>query len=170
MSPAALLMAHWLGALLLGAGLAYGTWAWHRVRRLERLAQDTRPTLQRLHRIYLISAVPGSLLLLASGGVLIATRHGWAGTVGQPWLLAMLAVTLLEFTEGITVTRHHLARALAGRSSAGDLAPHLDLPLYAAVLWLGITRPAGWWPVIAALGVALGVALMAWRAARLGRY
>jgi Predicted integral membrane protein (DUF2269) len=166
----ALLQAHWLGALLLGLALVYGTWAWQRVRRHERMAQDPAPPLRRLRAVYLCSAVPGSLLLLASGTLLITTHHGWAWAWTQPWMLAMLGITLLEFTEGITVTRTHIRRALAGAPSKGDLAPHLDLPLYAAALWLGVTRPLGWWPVLGAIALALAAAALMWQGARRGSF
>ena len=170
MGRQALLHAHGLGAALLGLSLLYGTWAWHQVRGCERAAQDSRPALRRLRLVYLCTAVPGSLLLLVSGTWLICQHHGWAWAWSQPWLLAMLGITLLEFTEGITVTRAHLARAMAGEPSAGDLAPHLDLPLFAAALWLGVTRPLELWPVLAAVLLALLAAGAMWMAARRGAF
>jgi hypothetical protein len=161
-------------SLLLGLGLLHGTWAWHRVRALEALGalapastaataahtlrQARQATLQRLRRVYLLLAVPGSLLLLGSGVLLVHQGVGWVGALQQPWLLAMLGVTLLEFSEGITITRSHLDSALQGRSAQRDWAPHLDLPLFVAVLVLGLWRPVGWWPVLAVLGVALAAA------------
>jgi hypothetical protein len=170
MTRQALLHAHALGAALLGIGLVYGTWAWHCVRRLERAGQPAQAVLKRLFGVYLFVAVPGSLLLLGSGTWLIASSPGGWRLLGQPWLLAMLGVTLLEFTEGITVTRAHLLRAVRGEPSADELAPHLDLPLFSAVLLLGLWRPAGWLPVIGVLAMALAVALVMWQAARRGRF
>ncbi|MCE2659659.1 MAG: hypothetical protein ACOVOG_19920 [Rubrivivax sp.] len=175
------LKAHAAGALLLGLALVHGTWAWHRVRRLEAqahgaaasadtLARQRMALLRRLRSVYLLLAVPGSLLLLGSGTVMIHTGAGWAWALQQPWLLAMLGVTLLEFSEGITITRQHLDTALAGRPARDDLAPHLDLPLFLAVVWLGLAQPRAWSGVALALAVALAAAgLMAW-AARRGRF
>lgn len=179
MTRQTLLHAHALGAALLGLGLIYGTWAWHQVRRLDRTRQPVQTVLKRLFHVYLFVAVPGSLLLLGSGTWLIVMNTHGPGShaaqalklvLGQPWLLAMLGVTLLEFTEGITVTRAHLLRAVRGEPSADELAPHLDLPLFTAVLLLGLWRPAGWLPVIGVLAMALAVALVMWQAARRGRF
>lgn len=171
-----LLQAHAAGALLLGLGLLHGSWAWRRVRRLEQLMQATDApaqahqherlaTLARLHQVYLLLAVPGSLLLLASGAVLIHAGAGWAWALHQPWLLAMLGVTLLEFSEGITITRSHLSSAMLGRRAGRDWAPHLDLPLFVAVLVLGLWRPEGWVPVLLVLAGALIIAAASFSAA-----
>jgi hypothetical protein len=181
MNHEAWLKAHAAGALLLGLALVHGTWAWHRVRGLENrapsagtladgLTRQREALLRRLRGVYLVLAVPGSLLLLGSGAVMIHTGAGWAWALQQPWLLAMLGVTLLEFSEGITLTRQHLDTALAGRPARQDLAPHLDLPLFLAVVWLGLARPQAWSGVALALAAALLAAgLMAW-AARRGRF
>ena len=178
MSRSLLLQAHAAGALLLGLGLMHGTWAWHRVRRLEVQPLPTRDAtaaeraavLGRLRQVYLLLAVPGSVLLLLTGATLMAQGLGWRGALQQPWLLAMLGVTLLEFSEGITLTRSHLASAVQGRQVGQDLAPHLDLPLFSAVLLLGLWRPEGWWPVLAVLLLALATAMATAALARAGRF
>lgn len=174
MTHALWLKAHAAGALLLGLGLLHGTWVWHRVRRLENaggLADATAAQrlhlLHRLRTVYLLLAVPGSLLLLGSGTVMIHAGPGWSWALQQPWLVAMLGVTLLEFSEGITITRQHLNRALAGMPSRQDVAQHLDLPLFLAVVWLGVFRPPAWSSVALVMAVALvWGGCMAWAARR----
>jgi hypothetical protein len=170
-TPAWVLKAHAAGALLLGLGLLHGAWAWHRARALEALmgqpAQargegpaigERRALLKRLRTVYLLTVVPGSLTLLASGFWLIHQGSGWAAVWMQPWLVAMLGVTLLEFSEGITLTRQHLDTAIEGRLSRGDFSPHLDLPLYLAVLACGLWRPMSWLAVGSLLLAAGAVA------------
>jgi hypothetical protein len=183
LSQQTLINAHCLGAGWLGIGLIYGTWAWHRVRMLQRSRMPTGALLIRLRRVYLLTAVPGSLLAAVSGGWLWIGVHGLAWGLTKPWLYAMVGVTAIEFIEGALVTRRHLDRALAlnrrtdtainlsgsvEHGSAHDLAPHLDLPLWVSLMLLGILRPGHTAGALLILAAALGCALLLWRRARRG--
>jgi Predicted integral membrane protein (DUF2269) len=166
---------HWLGAALLGLGLAYGNWAWRQMARRADDAPHCIHALLRLRWMYGLMVVPGSLLLLFSGLALVQHHRSWEWLLTQPWVVGMLGVTVVEFIEGLTVTRAHLQRnlslACAGQplrlAGRGAEAHHFDLPLYAGVLVLGLTRVQSWYVMLTILAAAMLVgAILADRSRR----
>jgi hypothetical protein len=171
-----LLACHFLGFLLLGAGLVgvfVAELRSRQTRSLELIAEACRT----VSVMYRVGAFCGALIVIGSG-VLLVLELG-IGFLAAPWLIGMWAFAAFEFVEGNTVTRVHAARmrrlsqeALA----AGRVTPELrremdnrlatfthflDLPLYTSIVVLGVFRPATWtlFAVEAALSFALALAL-----------
>ncbi|MDL1863362.1 DUF2269 family protein [Betaproteobacteria bacterium PRO7] len=172
---------HILGAILMGAGLMAVWMADLRSRQL----RDLLPFAEAVRNIavcYDGLVVPGSLLLLFSGGWMIAEFHGGLAFLGVPWLAGMVILFLAEFIEGNTVTRLYFMRmrrmtrrALAeGRFTPelererGKLVPSfthfLDLPALTLIVALGALKPDSWPLLIvgSVIAVALSSALTAW--------
>lgn len=172
---------HILGAILMGAGLVAVWMADLRSRQL----RDLLPFAEAVRNIavcYDGLVVPGSLLLLFSGGWMIAEFYGGLAFLGVPWLAGMVILFLAEFIEGNTVTRLYFMRmrrmtrqALAeGRFTRelererGKLVPSfthfLDLPALTLIVALGALKPDSWTLLIvgSVIAVALSSALTAW--------
>ncbi|MEO5336693.1 MAG: DUF2269 family protein [Magnetospirillum sp. WYHS-4] len=177
--------AHLGGAVLLGGGLLavfvseLRSW---RVADPVRFAEATWYTAV----FYDTLALPGALLLAGSGLLLVSLLG--VGYFDQPWLTGMWALFLFEFVEGNTVTRIQFRRSLRlARNLGSELTPEvrrrvrqplgqaahfLDLPLFGVILFCGAARPDEWWPILAALALALSaggtMALVASRTPALG--
>lgn len=165
---------HILGAVLIGAGLV-GVWMSdlraRQLRRLEPFAEAVRS----IAVFYDGLVVPGALLLMASGGALIATVYGGLDAFRVPWIAGMVALFAFEFVEGNTVTRlyfmrlRRLSRAALetgrgiaelerAREAAVPTFTHfLDLPLFVFIVALATLRPESWTAL--ALGGALAATL-----------
>lgn len=178
MSYALLTAAHGLGALLLGVSLV-GTWrAGERVRRAKTAGAVARATARKdalVGRLLL----PGVLLLGASGAWLVASYYGGWNFVRVPWLAGMVSLFLFQSAWANTVGRAYamrLGRLLAGTREADPLSPelrralaepvatfghHLELPLFALIVTLGVLRPMQWSLFATGVAVAAGAALAA---------
>ena len=179
-----LLACHFLGFLLLGAGLL-GVWIAElrsrQIRNLELIAEACRY----VSVMYRVGAFYGALLVIGSGVALVF--HLEIGFLAAPWLIGMWVFAAFEFVEGNTITRVHAARmrrlsqeALA----AGRVTPELrremdnrlatfthflDLPLYTSIVVLGVFRPASWalFTGLALASFAIASALTLWIPRRL---
>lgn len=172
---------HILGAILMGAGLVAVWMADLRSRQLRDLVPFSE-AVRNIAVCYDGLVVPGSLLLLASGGWLIAEFYGGLAFLGVPWLAGMVILFLAEFVEGNTVTRLYFMRmrritrqALAeGRFTPelererAKLVPSfthfLDLPVLTLIVALGALKPDSWTLLVVGSVIALAVAsgLTAW--------
>ncbi|WP_207211558.1 MULTISPECIES: DUF2269 family protein [Rhodoplanes] len=163
---------HILGAVLIGAGLV-GVWMSdlraRQLRRLEPFAEAVRS----IAVFYDGLVVPGALLLMASGGALIATVYGGLDAFRVPWIAGMVALFAFEFIEGNTVTRlyfmrlrrlsraalesgHPTAELERAREAAVPAFTHfLDLPLFVLIVALATLRPESW----TAFGIGAAVAV-----------
>lgn len=172
---------HVIGAILIGGGLI-GVWiADLRSRQLREL----KPFVEAVRNIAVFYdgvVIPGAVLLLISGGWMIARLYGGWHFLQTPWLAGMVALFAVEFVEGNTVTRlyfmrlHRLARQAI---SAGQFTPELeaargeslptfthflDLPMLFLIIALGVLRPETWsvFAVGLTAAIATAVALTAW--------
>lgn len=166
---------HLLGAILMGAGLVAVWLADMRSRQLRELSTFAE-AVRTIAVCYDGLVVPGSLLLLVSGGWMIAQYYGGLDFLHVPWLAGMVALFLAEFIEGNTVTRLYFMRLRrltrqslqVGRFTAeleherGKLVPSfthfLDLPALTLIIALGALKPdtwSLWWAgVIIALAIS----------------
>ena len=169
-----LLACHFLGFLLLGAGLV-GVFI------AELRSRQTRDLLllaeacRYVSVLYRVGAFFGALLVIGSG-VLLVQLLG-IGFLAAPWLIGMWAFAAFEFVEGNTITRVHAARMRVLSTQAlaqGRVTPELrremdnrlatfthflDLPLYASIVVLGVFRPASWTLFAVEAAISFGVAL-----------
>jgi hypothetical protein len=178
MSYALLTAAHGLGALLLGVALV-GSWlAGERARHAKTAGAVARAAARQgaLARRLLL---PGVLLLGASGAWLVASHYGGWNFVRVPWLAGMIALFVFQSVWANTVGRAYairLGRLLAGTREADPLSPelrralaepvatfghHLELPLFAVIVALGVLRPMQWSLFATGCAVAAGIALAA---------
>ncbi len=167
---------HFAGMILLGAGLLAVFLSELRAYRTEDpklFAEAAWYTAI----FYDAMAVPGALLLAASGTLLIL-QLGY-GPFEVPWLTAMWMLFLFEFIEGNTVARMQFRRTLrrsreavaAGaaltpdlrdeaRTPLGQIAHFLDVPLFLVIVWCGVMRPDSWLPIGIAVALAVSVAVV----------
>lgn len=178
MSHALLTAAHGLGARLLGVALV-GRWlAGERGRRAKTTGEVARAAARKdaLERRLLL---PGVLLLGASGAWLVASRYGGWNMVRVPWLAGMVALFVFQSVWANTVGRAYgvrLKRLLAGTRDVDPPSPelrralaepiatfghHLELPLFAVIVALGVLRPMQWSLFATGCAVAAGIALAA---------
>src|SRR5262245_7547542 len=140
-----LLACHFLGFLLLGAGLIGVFVAELRSRQTHELALIAE-ACRYVSVMYRVGAFFGPLIVIGSG-VLLVLELG-IGFLAAPWLIGMWAFAAFEFVEGNTITRVHAARmrelsaqALAQARVTPELRREmdnrlatfthfLDLPLY----------------------------------------
>jgi len=174
-------LVHLLGAILMGAGLVAVWMADLRSRQLRDLVPFSE-AVRNIAVCYDGLVVPGSLLLLVSGGWMIAEFYGGLAFLGVPWLAGMVILFLAEFVEGNTVTRLYFMRmrrmtrqALAEGRFTPDLEREraklvpsfthfLDLPVLTLIVALSALKPDSWTLLVVGSVVALAVAgaLTAW--------
>lgn len=178
MSYQVLRLLHIVGAILIGAGLI-GVWLSdlrsRQVRDLARFGEAIR----NIAVFYDGLAVPGALLLLASGTWLIVKVYGgWSFYFLEiPWLAGMVTLFALEFIEGNTITRlyfRRLRRLTLKAEATGEVSPDLerarsetlptfthflDLPLLLVIVSLGATRPNTWSMFVVGTAVAILIAV-----------
>lgn len=163
---------HLLGAVLMGGGLAavwLADWRARQLRDLSAYAEAVRTVAVCYDGLVL----PGSLLVLASGGWMIAQYYGGLNFVHVPWLAGMVVLFLVEFIEGNTVTRRYFMRLRRLAQQAVDLGRftpeleqeraqrlptfthYLDLPVLILLIALGALKPDSW--VLWWLGVGAAV-------------
>lgn len=167
--------AHVLGAILMGAGLL-GVWlADLRSRQVQELSLYAE-CARFVALFYDGLVVPGALLLLVSGGALIALYYDGLGFLDHPWLVGMVGLFLFEFIEGNTLTRLHFVR-LKRLSASSDkekriskelqetrqkllptLAHFLDLPMLSLIIALAVIRPESWDMFLAGTITAFAIA------------
>lgn len=153
--------AHIAGLMLIAAGLIGVFLADIRTRQARTLPVFAE-AVRGIALFYDGLVVPGALLLMASGGGLIAAFYGWGGVAETPWLAGMLILFAFEFVEGNTVTRVYFMRLRrltrdamrqggftaeleAARGQPVATFTHfLDLPLLLVIVSLGVMRPADW--------------------------
>lgn len=161
MSHSILRFVHFLGLVLIGAGLIGVWYADLRSRRAQSLPLFAE-TVRQIAVLYDGLVVPGALLLLGSGVWLIIMMYGGWGFLTIPWLTGMVALFAFEFIEGNTITRfyfmrlHRLAQAAlklgtvtaeleqARRKHLPTFTHFLDLPLLFVIVALGAMRPNTW--------------------------
>ena len=164
---------HFAGFILLGAGLLavfLSELRAYRTRDPKLFAEAAWYTAV----FYDALALPGALLLAVSGGLLMH-QLGY-GLFDQPWLTAMVALFAFEFVEGNTVTRIQFRRTLRlsraaaaegrlspearedARTTLGQIAHFLDVPLFGVIVWCGVFRPGSWAAIAIAVAAALVVA------------
>lgn len=174
-------LAHILGAVLMGAGLVA---VWMSDLR-SRQVRDLAPFAEAVRNIavcYDGLVVPGALLLLFSGGWMIAEFYGGLAFLTVPWLAGMVVLFLAEFIEGNTITRLYfmrLRRMTRVALAQGHFTPELehergkrlpsfthflDLPAFTLIVSLGALKPDSWMLFIAGslISVALASMLTAW--------
>ncbi len=175
MSYAILRFAHFIGLTLMGAGLLGVFLTDLRSRQLQDLALFTE-AVRNIAVFYDGLVVPGALLLLGSGTVLIVDLYGW-DFLTFPWLAGMVGLFAFEFIEGNTVTRlyflrlRRLARAAldkgrvtpelesARREHIPTFTHFLDLPILFVIVSLGAMRPDGWSTLAISVSIAVFVAI-----------
>jgi uncharacterized membrane protein len=166
----ALKVAHVVGVVVLGLGLA-AVWVLDFTGRRARSLDEVAAAARRVALAYDVVVVPGALVMMASGGWMIATIYGSA-FLEIPWLAAMVILFSLEFLEGNIITRLfflRLRRVTAAAASGGHGWPpeaqgsfvpsfthFLDIPVFALVVYLGVLKPTDWSTPI--LGCALAIA------------
>ena len=156
-----LVLAHLLGALMLGVAIAAGVVTDARARRAPTVAQ-LADALRRETLFQQRLLLPGIVLLLVSGVALVVVYYGGWSFLGLPWLAAMVLLYALEGLRANTLSRRHAVRLrqLAARVVAlGRLTPELDrarsdrqaifarlleLAAFLLMLALGIFRPQSW--------------------------
>ena len=127
MSYAVLRFAHIIGLTLMGAGLI-GVFVMDlrscQLRDLALFAEAVR----NIAVFYDGLVVPGALLLLGSGTVLIVDLYGW-DFLTAPWLAGMVGLFAFELIEGNTVTRLYflrLRRLARAALNEGRVSPELE--------------------------------------------
>ncbi len=169
-----LLACHYLGFLLLGAGLI-GVWIAELRSRQTCNLVIIAEACRSVSVLYRVGAFFGALIVIASG-VLLVQAQG-VGFLAAPWLVGMWGFALFEFVEGNTITRIHAAR-MRRLSEAAVQAGHvtaelrqemgnrlatfthfLDLPLYFSIVVLGAFRPQTWHLFLAEVTLSFGIAL-----------
>lgn len=178
---ALLKLGHILGVMLIGAGLI-GVWmADLRARQLNELHTFSE-AVRNIAVFYDGLVLPGAILLMLSGGWMIAAFYGGPAILDQPWLLGMIVLFLFEFVEGNTVTRLYFMRLRRLTRAAlvqGQFTPELlnerhravptfthflDLPILFLIVTLGTTRPDDW--TLFALGslfaITIAILLTLW--------
>jgi uncharacterized membrane protein len=127
MSYAALRFVHFIGLPLMDAGLI-GVFVMDlRSRQLRGLALFAE-AVRNIAVFYDGLVVPGVLLLLGSGIVLIVNLYGW-DFLTLPWLAGMVGLFAFEFIEGNTVTRLYflrLRRLARAALDQGRISPELE--------------------------------------------
>ena len=127
-------------------------------------------------RFYDAVVLPGAALVALSGLLLIYELG--LGYFSEPWLVGRWGLFLFEFLEGNTVTRIQFRRTLRrsqeirhnaalsdidrerARTPLGQVAHFLDLPLFLAMVYFGVTRPDSRAAVLATTGVAVAAAVL----------
>jgi hypothetical protein len=154
-----LLACHFLGFLLLGAGLI-GVWIAELRSRQTRSLELIAEACRYVSVMYRVGAFAGALVVIGSGVLLVL--HLGIGFLAAPWLIGMWVFAAFEFVEGNTITRVHAARMRRLSQEAlgtGRITPELrgemdnrlatfthflDLPLYCSIVVLGVFRPSSW--------------------------
>ncbi|WP_404419296.1 DUF2269 family protein [Marinospirillum sp.] len=174
MTHSLLTLLHLIGAVLMTSGLL-GVWIAD-VR--SRQADDVTTFAEAAGYIRVFYdglTLPGALLLLISGGLLIGLYYG-SSFLEHPWLVGMVTLFLFEFIEGNTVTRlafMKLNREAKKSLQTGQFTPertqlqkrnlpsfthYLDLPLVLVIIMLGVLRPYTWDLFIAGTLIAVFIA------------
>jgi uncharacterized membrane protein len=179
-----LLVAHLLGAVLLGAAIVALWLVDGGIRRASNcgaLARAGRRADALVKRVL----APGVLLLAGSGIWLVARYYGGWGFVRIPWLAAMAGLFVLQSVWANSVTRTHaqrMRRLLAGTRDADPLTPalqrarneplasfgqQLEPLLFALIVALGLLRPMDWGVVaVGCIAAALLAAAITFYAVR----
>jgi hypothetical protein len=158
MSHTLLNFLHHLGVIILASGLI-GAWlAEWRSREVVRL-RGYLEAVRSMRVLHDLLVLPGGVLILASGGALIALYHNGIDALTQPWLLGMVVLFLFEFFISNSLTWLHARRLerlagddlIAGRLSRElvqaqeqvlpRLAHALAVPILVVILGLGVYRP-----------------------------
>jgi uncharacterized membrane protein len=126
--------------------------------------------------LYNALVLPGAAMILVSGPLLIH-RLG-LGYFDSPWLVGMWGLFLFEFIEGNTVTAVQFRRTLRlsralpehepltreirayTRTTIGQIAHFLDIPLFSVIVYCGVARPNSWALVAGAIAAAIATALV----------
>ena len=125
--------------------------------------------------------VPSALLVLASGGGMIATAYGSA-FLDIPWLVGMVILFLLVSIIGHTILRPLFRRMQGGAASErrgwledarGSFLPSfthfLDMPVFVLIVYLGVFKPTEWSAPILGFVLAIAAALSQTMLARSAR-
>lgn len=171
-----LLALHFLGFLLLGAGLI-GVWVAEIRSRQTSSLNVIAEACRYVSVMYRIGAFTGALVVIGSGVLLVWILE--LSFLAAPWLIGMWVFALFEFVEGNTITRVHAVRMRRLSEEAcevGRVTPELrremdnglatfthflDLPLYCSIVVLGVLRPQTWtlFAVEALASAAIALAL-----------
>jgi hypothetical protein len=171
-----LVIAHVLGAALLGAAVAAGLVAATRVRRA-RTPGQVLDALAGASTAARRIAAPAAILLLVSGSWLAVGYFGGWTSARIPWLAAMAGLFALEALRVNTLVRRdesRLARLAERALEQGRITPELELArtrpmqafgrtlevtMYLLIVALGAFRLTSWPAVLAGVAAALLVAL-----------
>ncbi len=163
---------HLVGLTLIGAGLIGVFLSDLRSRKVRDLALFGE-AIRNIAVFYDGLVVPGALILFISGAWMTAEAWGGWGFGQHPWLAGMLALFVIEFVEGNTVTRLYFMRLRRLSKDAlekGAVTPELDrarqermptfthfldIPLLLVIVSLGAIRPATWTQIVIGTDCAL---------------
>ena len=175
MTYSLLRFAHFIGLILIGAGLIGVFVSDLRSRKIRDLTLFAE-AIRNIAVFYDGLVVPGGLLLFFSGTWMTWLVWGGWGFVGNPWLAGMVALFAFEFIEGNTVTRLYFMKlrrltkealekgrvsqelARARREHIPTFTHFLDIPILLVIMSLGAMRPNTWMQFIVGTGLALVVA------------
>ncbi|NEV65338.1 DUF2269 family protein [Thiorhodococcus minor] len=149
---------HHLGVIILASGLI-GAWLAEWLSREVISLHGYLEAVRSMRALHDLSVLPGGVLIIASGGSLIALYHNGTNALAQPWLLGMAVLFLFELFIINRLTWPHAKRLewlagddlIAGRLSRElvqaqeqllpRLAHALDVPILIVILGLGVYRP-----------------------------
>ncbi len=176
MSVEALRFLHVVAVIVLGGGLLAVLVAEVRTRRQSDLGIFAE-LVKSIRIFYSGLVIPGAVVVGITGVGLVASYYdGWSA-FAEPWIGGMAALYAFEFVEGNTVTRFYFGRVrrlTRDAVAAGRFTPELeaaraqqiltfthflDVPLFLAMVFLGVARPDSWNTVVWAVVVAVAVAV-----------
>ncbi len=164
---------HLFGILLFAAGL-FPVLVQDILSRRTATLDCYKSTLRNMSIAYSFLALPGALLLISSGGWLIANYYGPIGLLEKPWLAGMVglfSVWLFVTHVRVRFDLHRFRRMVDQGQTVKELEKlrdnglsvvslSLDLPILILILALGTFRPDSWVVLLAGIGFAVECALI----------
>lgn len=125
--------------------------------------------LQLMSNCYSFVALPGAIIVVVSGGGLVASYYHPTEILNLPWLAGMVGLFSIGLLVSVTYSRRHLhnliAIAWADRSMAvfarlrdkslPVLVRGLEVPFLVLIIAIGVFRPETWAMLITGIGFAL---------------
>ncbi|NUB25951.1 DUF2269 family protein [Azospirillum brasilense] len=163
-------VAHMVGMVVLGLGLA-AMWVLDLIGRRARSPEESGAAARRSVLAYDLVVLPGVLLMLASGGGMIAGFYGSA-FLDIPWLAGMVILFLLKFIKGYAITRLFFRHLRGGKVPGARRWPpnarekllssfshFLDIPVFVLIAYLGALKPTDWSSLIFGFALTIAAAL-----------